>query len=148
MIALTAPTDQLVVQVTSVLSYAAAALPFYCTWNNTGGPVPFARNVGIIPGAPASPIIVIATIPPGVTEIEIREITISNTVAVPAPPPVGAIANLLTANVIIYFHVPSTGIYHQLFQCVLQPGDSLSYNATPGINGTWSIFDARGQKAS
>jgi hypothetical protein len=41
-----------------------------------------------------------------------------------------------------------SGVYYQLYRCVLQPGETLSYNATAGVNGTWQIYDARGQGIS
>lgn len=158
MIVLKGPTDELAIQVNSQFNYAAAALPWYCSWNiSPGTPAfPFGRSFGIVQGLPLRPVVsMVKGVAAG--DLEIREITITNTVPValnapgppPGPPPIAAVAQLNAAHVIIYFvdltSAPAS-VPYQLFQCVLQPGDVLSYNASPGINFSWSIYDARGQK--
>jgi hypothetical protein len=143
MIMLTGPTDQLVAQVQNPSPAAGNALTCYCQWANTGGPTPFAFQVTPITFAAPAPISIANFPGPPLTMTIIQEITIANTLWSSTPPMFTGVP----ANVYIYkFFGPE---YYQLFHCVLQAGETLCYNATPGgVNGTWQVYDTRGVAAS
>jgi hypothetical protein len=134
MIALTHPVDQIQAQITTTL-VAGNTIPCYCSWENIGGPAVDSKITALNSGLPQT--IAIMT---GTTASEIREITISNVLVAPLPP----VANGFPINVIIYYWDGAHNLYYQLFNCILQAGETLSYNATPGINGSWQILSTRG----
>jgi hypothetical protein len=121
--------------VTVVNPTAAGAIQWYCTWNTTPptAPLPFDRNFGIAVIGPSinpmTPTLVAAS-----PELDIREIAVHNT----RQEPVG---------IAIEFSNGAAPTY-RLYSCVLGAGHSLTYNAVPGVESSWKVFDGEGHLVS
>jgi hypothetical protein len=103
-------------------------LQFYCSWNiDVSPPPPFDRYYGTIASSFTS---LIGGVVFTNNEYDIREITVFNPDTAPIP-----------LAIQIY---DGTNRY-ALFQCTLLPGFTLTYNATPGVDGSWVILDTNGR---
>ena len=117
--------DDLLINVNSI--DPAATAQWYCTWyNSPSTTLPYRNNgiqgIGIVAMNVPAP-----TLKPSQIQ-EITEITIYN----PGPSPI---------SVTIEFRRGFSGVTTRLMTCALGGEQTLSYNATPGNNGSWQVYD-------
>jgi hypothetical protein len=139
------PDDiQIITEAAFIMGGAGAALTWYCSWNTSqgcsGGPF---RNAGIAPvaataaftaSAPAS--LISAAFPPTLAPpqlLEVTEITIHN--------PLTVAGGFGPVSVFVVYYDGANVSSTFIMRCNLYQGNTLSYRATPGNNGTWQIYD-------
>jgi len=133
MIILAAQLDS-ILQAQTATNIVTNPLSWYCSFQylppNT---VSYYSLVGqnIFGATPVQLTPTLSTTPPPSQQILILELTIFNTDTAPA-------------TVTITINSITPGLTATLYNCVLAPGETLSYNPTPGTDGSWNILDIRG----
>jgi hypothetical protein len=111
----------------------AFELQWYVSWEAYPvAALPYSRNFGLCPGGPPA---IDMTPPPTAAqpELVIRQISVFN----PGQNPVHLIIQFYN----LAFPLPS---YSILMACTLGASNTLIYNANPGMEGSWQIYDGGG----